>query len=215
MGVTTVFLVRHGALAVDARDCFVGQLDLPLSPEGVRQAQVIGGVLRAGGIDAIHCSDLPRTRQTAALVAGESGVPVTAHPDLREIALGEWEGLSRRDVAARFPVQYAARGDDIEHYRIPGGESFADCRLRVVGAWKSIVEQGERRLVVVGHAGANRALLCHLLDMSLSKIFSLGQDYGCINVIEYEYGRADVRLINACSTDLRLLRRTERAKNHV
>ena len=200
---TTVFLVRHGALAEDARDRFVGQMDLPLSPEGARQARAIGGVLRAGGIDAIHCSDLLRTRQTAALVAGESGVPITAHPDLREIALGEWEGLSRREVAERFPAQYAARGDDIEHYRIPGGESFADCRERVVGAWRSIVLQGARRVVIVGHAGANRMLLCHLLGIPVGNLFSLGQDYGCINAIEYEAGHAEVRLINGRADNLR------------
>ena len=200
---TTIFLARHGALAEDARDRFVGQMDLPLSPEGARQARAIGGVLRAGGIDAIHCSDLLRTRQTAALVAGESGVPITAHPALREIALGEWEGLSRREVAERFPAQYAARGDDIEHYRILGGESFADCRERVVGAWRSIVLQGGRRVVIVGHAGANRMLLCHLLGIPVGNLFSLGQDYGCINVIEYEAGHAEVRLINGRADNLR------------
>ncbi len=203
MGVTTIFLLRHGALAADARERFVGQTDLSLSPEGVRQAEALGQILRTVGIDSIYCSDLLRARQTAEIVVGETGVPVVARRDLREIALGEWEGLSRREVAERFPEQYGARGSDIEGYRIPGGESFADCQSRVLAAWRDIVKLGLRRVVIVGHAGANRVLLCHLLCMPVASLFSLGQDYGCVNLIDYEEGRSDVRLINGSADDLR------------
>jgi len=202
MGVTSIFLLRHGALAADARERFVGQMDLPLSPEGARQAEALGQILRTVGIDSVYCSDLLRSRQTADAIVGTAGIRVAARRDLREIALGEWEGLSRREVAARFPEQYAARGDDIEGYRIAGGESFADCRGRIVGAWQDIVRRGERRVVIVGHAGANRVLLCHLLGMPVASLFNLGQDYGCVNLIDYEEGRSDVRLINGRAGDL-------------
>lgn len=202
MGVTSIFLLRHGALAADARERFVGQTDWPLSSEGARQADALGRVLREFDIDCVCCSDLLRTRQTAEIIVGNASLPILPRGDLREIALGEWEGLSRQEVAERFPEQYGARGSDIEGYRVPGGESFADCQSRVLGAWRDIVKLGLRRVVIVGHAGANRVLLCHLLGMPVASLFSLAQDYGCVNLIEYERARSDVRLINGRADDL-------------
>lgn len=193
---TTVYLVRHGALHEDANRRFIGHEDWPLAPKGFRQAEALGTMLRERGIDTIHCSDLLRSRQTAEVIARHTSVPVRIHRDLREIALGEWEGLPHREVAARFPAQYAARGADLANYCIPGGESFADCQGRMLAAWQAIIGEEATRLVIVGHAGANRALLCSVLGMPLAGLFSLGQDYGCVNIIELDAARVSVRLLN-------------------
>ena len=54
--------------------------------------------------------------------------------DLREVSMGEWEGCAFGDIAQRFPEEFKARGSDIISYRVPGGESFADCHQRVIAA---------------------------------------------------------------------------------
>lgn len=219
MSMTTIYLLRHGALAADARDRFVGQIDLPLSPEGLLQAETLGEVLRPLDIDTVFCSDLLRSLQTAQAIVDATNIPIEVRRDLREIALGDWEGLSRQDVMSGFPAQYAARGADIARYRIPGGESFTDCQARVLAAWQDIVERGAKRIVIVGHAGANRALLCHLLNLPLAGLFSLEQQYGAVNVIERQGGRCHVRLIDGhpadlCVSRLRSPRRTLHRMNH-
>jgi probable phosphoglycerate mutase len=192
----SIYLLRHGALASDSRDRFVGQIDLQLAPDGVLQAKAVGQALRKLNIDAIHCSDLLRSRQTADIIAGNTGIAVESHRNLREVSVGEWEGLSRREVAERFPVQYAARGNDIENYRIPGGESFADCRQRVLSSWNDIIGRNGKSVVIVGHAGGNRLLLCHLLGIPVARMFVLGQDYGRVNIVELRGERCCVSLIN-------------------
>ena len=197
-----IFLLRHCAIADDYGARFVGQIDPPLSPAGRLDAARIGVALRRVGIDAIHCSDLQRARQTAALIAGSTQLPLRTTGALREIALGEWEGLQRSEVAKRFPSDYARRGADLSHYRIPGGESFADCQGRVVSAWREIVASDARRIVVVGHAGANRALLCHLLGRPLAELFAIAQDYGAINVVAWQAGRSEVLRVNARADEL-------------
>jgi broad specificity phosphatase PhoE len=175
---TTIYLLRHGALAGDNRDRFIGQTDLPLAPEGIQQAGAMAMALRERGIGAIHCSDLLRSRQTAEIIAGALGVAVSAHGALREVSLGEWEGLLRREVAERWADQFAARGRDMDGYRPPGGESFADCLGRAWPLWKSITHTDSKTIVVVAHAGVNRLLLCRLLGMPVQNMFRLGQDYG-------------------------------------
>jgi len=200
---TTIYLLRHGALAAGSRDRFVGQLDLPLAPDGIAQAEALGEVLRERQIDAIHCSDLMRSQQTAKIIAGQTAIPIEVRSALREISLGDWEGLSRREVAARFPADYAARGDDLVNYRVAGGESFADCRQRVLLAWEEILRGNGQSVVIVGHAGVNRLLLCELLARPVASLFDIAQDYGGVNVIEHSAQSLCVSLINGRPADLR------------
>ena len=199
---TTIYLLRHGALATGSRDRFIGQLDLPLAPDGIAQAESLGEVLRERRIDAIYCSDLTRSQQTARIIGGQTAIAIEVRSALREISLGDWEGLSRREVAARFPEDYAARGDDLENYRVPGGESFADCRQRVLTAWQEIVRGDGQSIVIVGHAGVNRLLLCHLLARPIASLFDIAQDYGGVNVIEPGASGFCVSLINGRPADL-------------
>ena len=193
---TTIYLLRHGALSKTWRERFVGQIDPPLGPEGVRQAEALACALSRQTIDAIFCSDLVRSQQTASIIATAANMPFTARRDLREIALGDWEGLLRGEVAEHDPDQFAARGRNIEHHRIPGGESFADCRERVLAAWAAIIRPEWEHMVVVGHAGINRLLLCHFMGIPVVRVFSLRQDYGCVNVVEQTAGEIKVLELN-------------------
>jgi probable phosphoglycerate mutase len=200
--VTTIYLLRHGALADDSHDRFIGQIDLPLAAEGIRQAQALAQTLLNENIGIIYCSDLLRSEQTAEIIADEINAPIEARSELREISLGNWEGLSRSEVKSSFPVQYAERGKDIENYRIFGGESFADCRLRALAAWEEMLNCGSDRIAIAGHAGINRLLLCHLLGMPSTNMFRIGQDYGCVNIVEQTNEHICIKLINGRPADV-------------
>lgn len=199
---TTIYLLRHGALAGDNRERFIGQTDLPLAAEGIEQAKTMAQALRGRNIAAIHCSDLTRSRRTAAIIGEALGLTVTAHAGLREVSLGDWEGLLRREVAERWADEFAARGRDMDSYRPPGGESFADCLARAWPLWKTITHTDAAAIAVVAHAGVNRLLLCRLLGMPVQNMFRLGQDYGCINIVEVERRVVRVRLINGRCANL-------------
>jgi probable phosphoglycerate mutase len=127
---------------------------------------------------------------------GANNTPIISHKELREIDLGEWEGLSFADVVRRFPNEFKSRGADIGYYRTPGGESFADCSKRVVGALHEIMKNSRGNILIAGHAGVNRLFLCHVLGMPLTNIFRLVQDYGCLNIIQYSSSGYQVKLIN-------------------
>ncbi|HWQ61754.1 MAG TPA: histidine phosphatase family protein [Negativicutes bacterium] len=191
-----VFLARHGKIRLeDDQRRYIGQLDLPLSGEGVRQAEVMRKML-GQVVTAVYCSDLARSRQTAEIIAGDGGVAVTPRSELREISLGEWEGCTFADITRRFPNEFRARGADIAYYRVPGGESFADCSLRAVAAFHDILGTSAGDIAIVGHAGVNRLLLCNILGLPLGNLFRIGQDYGCINIIKCSEAGYQVQLVN-------------------
>jgi broad specificity phosphatase PhoE len=198
-----VYLVRHGEIwREDDRSRYVGQLDVPLSDRGRRQAAELGRRLRRAGIAGLFASDLSRARETAEIAGDALGLPCTQLPELREVSLGEWEGLPVREVARQFPGEYRARGLDMGRFRPPGGESFEDCSARVVPAFHRILASTRGDLLLVCHAGVNRLLLCHVLGMLPANLFRLGQGYGCCNLIRQEGTSYQLLLLNGRPSDL-------------
>jgi len=194
----TALLIRHGAVGDGAEERFLGAADLPMSPAGEAQVRELAARLRLRAIpDAIYCSDLSRSLRTAELLADESAIPIRVRPALREIEMGDWQGLSRREIAERRPEDYAARGRDIANFRPPGGESFADLVERVLPCWRELVEDRETQVVAIaGHAGVNRVILCHLLGAPLANLFRIAQRLACVNVVEWRKNEPVVTLID-------------------
>ena len=58
--------------------------------------------------DGFYTSDLRRAADTAGAVAERLGRAPQSVPELREIALGEWEGLTRAEITERYPKQWQA-----------------------------------------------------------------------------------------------------------
>ena len=191
-----LYLVRHGAVIKVSGKSYIGQIDVPLSEEGVEQAWALREWLESVTFTHLYSSDLSRAQRTCRIIAGTGSKIIQTLPALREISLGEWEGFTFREVEERFPAQFAARGRDLENWRPPGGESFADCRARVLAALHPILSRSEGNVLVVAHAGVNRILLCDLLGIPLANLHSIGQDYGCVNILDFSTARPRVRLVN-------------------
>jgi len=179
-----VYLVRHGDIGLsEGRKHFIGQINLPLSERGIRQAQLLSQELKDISLSAIYCSTLIRSRETARIIADAHGLQPIVRDDLKEIHLGEWDGLAFDEVRERYPREFSERGRDIIHYRPPGGESFLQCSQRVIAALAEILGSTDGNLLIVGHSGPNRIILCHLLDIPLDKLFNIGQDLAGLSVI--------------------------------
>lgn len=194
-----LYLLRHAEPLVEPGGRrYIGQSDPPLSPLGIGQAQRWREYFGDIAIESIFGSDLQRAAHTAQIIAGGPDAKVRLLPELRELNLGAWEGRRFDEVKRLDPRGFEQRGRDPAHYRPPGGESFDDLRRRVVPAFERIMAQAAGRVLVVGHAGVNRVILCHLLGLPLAHLFRLGQDYAGLNVVELLPSGCRVRTINQC-----------------
>ncbi len=179
-----IYLLRHGQIEGAGSRRFIGWTDPPLSDEGRKTAQKLHESLSGIVFGEILCSDLRRSRETADRIA--SGRLVTTLSALREIHLGEWDGLPRNQIKTDQPEAWRRRGENMAHFRPPGGESFADLSDRILPVFRRIAEVhsgDDPNALIVGHAGVNRLILCHVLGMNLEHMFRLGQDYGGLTLI--------------------------------
>jgi alpha-ribazole phosphatase/probable phosphoglycerate mutase len=119
-------------------------------------------------------------------------------PELRELFFGGWEGISLSDIRQRFPEELEKRQADIVGYKPPGGgESIGELSRRIMASFGRILAQQQGNdFVLVGHGAVNRTILCNALGLDLSHMFSILQDYGCLNIIDYFPDSTVVRLMN-------------------
>jgi broad specificity phosphatase PhoE len=160
---TTVYLIRHGETDWNLAGRWQGHADVPLNELGHRQARLVAQRLAAEGprFDAIYSSDLARAYQTAWEIGAAVKVAVQLLPNLREIDLGTWSGLTYDEIKATHPTEIALleRGQDIPR---GGGESLSALRKRVVEAVDAIAKlHGGNTLALVTHGGCIRMLLAH------------------------------------------------------
>lgn len=157
---TSLALVRHGQSTWNARGRWQGQADPPLSPLGEDQAAEAAARLAGVGVTGVVTSDLVRARRTGEIVAEALDLaPVTVCPGLREYDVGEWSGLTKPEIEARWP------GQQLQWFQgrlatTPGGEGRAYFERRVREALLRVAA-GARPgsvLLVVTHGGVIRAL---------------------------------------------------------
>lgn len=164
--VSRVVIWRHGRTEWNAAGRFQGQLDPPLDEVGRDQASRAAAHLVAGGLCAdntvVVSSDLRRAAETAATLTALLGVPLRLDRRLREHGLGTWEGLTRDEVAARYPDQYT---DWLAGRPVMGrgGEDAGQVTARALAAMAELPRMPNA--VLVTHGGTASRLIEALLRL--------------------------------------------------
>ncbi len=155
--ISTILLARHGESDWNRSKQWQGFTDRPLTDVGRRQAAELAERLRDTELDAIYSSDLQRARETAEIVAASKGLSVETTPDLREVDVGSWSGLTRAKAEAEFPEGYARWLNGGEGW--DDGETYEQMGARVVRAIQRIAKSNQGgRVLVVAHGGSIRAV---------------------------------------------------------
>jgi broad specificity phosphatase PhoE len=164
--VTIILLARHGESDWNASHRWQGHADRPLTERGRAQARALAERLEHVDLDAVYSSDLRRAVDTATAVARAQDLEVVELPELREVDVGSWSGLTRAEAEERFPKGVARwRGG------FPGwddGESYEEMAERVLGAVLGIAQAHEgERVLLVSHGGPIRALHAAALGLDV------------------------------------------------
>lgn len=182
-----LYLLRHGTLLPNPERRFIGQRDVPLSEEGKRQALYWKHALADIPFTEAWTSDLPRCLSMTRLVLEGRHLPVRPDAAFREIALGDWEGMTKAEVEERFPGAIAERGRDFWSYVPSGGESFSMLAGRVLPALHRRLSalSPDGTALLVAHAGVNRVILMRYLALGMADFFALPQPYAACTRLRF------------------------------
>ncbi len=163
---TIILLARHGQSDWNATRRWQGHADRPLTEKGRTQAQTLAARLEHIELDAVYSSDLRRASETAADVARAQGLELVQSPELREVDVGSWSGLTRAEAEARFPEGFARWREGYPGW--DDGESYEAMTDRVLGTIHGIARaHQDGRVLVVSHGGPIRAIHAAALHLDI------------------------------------------------
>lgn len=199
---TTIYLARHGATAWNDAGVFQGSADIPLSPQGVVEAEGLRAQLADVEFAAAYSSSLSRARTTADVVLHGTTMHAVTVQAFDELSYGSWQGLhpsERRDRDAWLEQRWQ---DAPWTVTFPGGESLHDVERRVVTPWDELVARhaGEK-ILVVAHGHVNRVLLLRATGRARDEFWHIEQPNAGAYRIECRSGAATAELLSGeCAT---------------
>lgn len=168
--VTIVDLIRHGEPVGGSK--YRGQIDDPLSDKGWRQMR--DAVADHCPWNSIVSSSLSRCSAFAKELSLRHDLPLNVDDRLKEIGFGEWEGKTKDEISSvDAEILQRFYNNPIEH-RPPGAETLSAFETRVVSAWNDVLKthSGEH-VLLVGHAGVIRVVMCHVLKCPVESMFHI------------------------------------------
>lgn len=184
-----IVCLRHGQTLWNVERRFQGHSDIPLDETGQAQAARAASLLASLRPSLIVSSDLQRAHDTALALGRLTGLSVATDKDFRERGGGRWEGLTRKEIAERWPEEYA-------NWEAPDGEDVVHVADRVAGAmrrWADRLDE-DGLLVVASHGAALRLGICRLLGFPQELWHAMGGLGNCSWSV-LEEGRLGWRLM--------------------
>jgi probable phosphoglycerate mutase len=190
-------LIRHGQSTWNRERRIQGQLDPPLSEEGHRQAERLARRLAGRRFAGFYSSDLKRAFETSEAIAAATGAHPKPEESLREIYLGEWEGLRTDEIAERFPEAWASWVREPDWDVVPGGERAADFEARVAAAIDEIFGRHQHDdVLVVTHGGVIQIALQRIVGNQSQGLFPFKIQNTSVSVLERRNGRVLIAGVN-------------------
>lgn len=177
-----IYLIRHGRQ--NSKLCNV---NVPLSKEGRRQAELTGERLKNYGIEAVYSSDLIRAIETADIINEALGVTRVVDARFQESNFGELTGLENNVLKEQYKefLDKRARMEEDLHY--PGGENCEEVFQRAFAALREIAQKGYENVAIVTHGGVIRALFMGIVGADFARWLTYGRQLENCSISEILY----------------------------
>ncbi len=196
---TTLYLIRHGITSANKENRFAGRSAEPLHGEGAEQIRKLAASLQKLPITKVYCGPLPRTWQSAEIIAQVAGVAQIAKDGLNEIDLPHWDGLTKDEIRCQFGEQYPTWLAAPQDFRVTGCEFIAQVQERATRVVEEIFQQHQgETLVIVSHLIVLRALVLYYRQMGIDKFRTIKIANGSLTRLSRVAAQTAVELDIAC-----------------
>ena len=183
-GTLRIYLARHGETDWNAELRLQGTSDIPLNSKGRQQAAKLAERLKGIHLDAVYCSTLSRSRETATIAHG--GAPMKSLAGLNERNHGKFEGKKVDGSDPLTEQEWRRQRRDPED-EFDGGESLNQFYERVRATLETIRNQhNSGAILIVGHSLTNQMILRAIFGLTLQQATSIRQANDELYLIELD-----------------------------
>ena len=203
-----LILIRHGETYWNHERRVQGaDSDIELNDTGLEQARKLAAFLENEPVAAILSSPLQRAKATADVIAGHHQLPVEIDQGLRELKVGELEGMSVSNLSttfSQFLMQWWQEGGPM---KLPNGESLVELQQRawkaverLLGRHKTNPEPSEKTtVIIVSHYFVTLAIILKALNLPLDCFTKFKVDLGGVSILEFRDYEARLVVFNDTS----------------
>jgi broad specificity phosphatase PhoE len=189
-----LILVRHGETFWNQGHRIQGgDSDIELNEKGMQQARRLAAFLKNEPVAVVLSSPLRRAVSTAEIIAKRHHLPVDIDQRLRELKVGELEGMSYSNLRTTFSQFLMQWWQDGGAVKLPGGESLVELQER---AWNVIenlrakhntgaAASKETTALVVSHYFVTLVIILKALDFPLKSFTRFRLDLGGVSILEF------------------------------
>lgn len=193
---TTIYLIRHAEAEGNLFRRAQGHWNGKITERGRKQIDALAERFKDIHIDAVYSSDLDRTVETAGAILRGRDLPLHRTAELREICMGVWEGQPWGELSYRWGDEMYKFNNDIEHWAVPGSESFESVQRRITSAILSIAAENDGKTVaVVSHGMAIKIFLMGVLGLTSADAMMHG-DNTSVSLLHVDGGKISVEYYN-------------------
>ena len=193
-------MIRHGETYWnEQRRIQGGSSDIELNARGREQIEKLADSLKEVEIGMMYSSPLRRALDTAQSIAAHRELQVQVEPDLRELEVGDLEGVTIEELGTEFSkyLMQWREGDGCR--KLPGGESLADLKNRAWSAVKSIIDNSAyETILIVSHYFVIQTIICAALDLPLKTVRRFRIQAGSISILDFNGGTRLALLGDTC-----------------
>ena len=180
-----LIIVRHCKTYLNEENREQGITDLPLSEEGIKQAQILALALKNEKVEVIYTSQFKRAIQTAEAINKFHNVPLLKEKILNEMSYGIFEGMTINEIKEKYAELFEEWHKDEFNFKFPEGESLSIIKNRLNQCLPSIASE-KKNIMIVAHGEVSRVILGILLNWSNEKIISTKLRNGSVTILETE-----------------------------
>ena len=196
-----LIIVRHAESNYNLQNRIQGHHDSALTKRGLFQTRKLANRLKNFKIDKVYTSDLGRAYSTTVEITKFLKVKIVRDPKLREILLGDWEGMTPEEVDRKYNQGYQKWLKKPSLVIIPKGERLARFRKRITERVREIAQKNHGQTVlIVTHGGAITALLADWMKADFDTLLvHLQIDNTSLTVADFTEKRLRLKAINDTS----------------
>jgi broad specificity phosphatase PhoE len=193
-----LILIRHGETYWNEGKRIQGcDSDIELNETGLEQARKLAVFLEDEPLTKILSSPLRRAKSTAEVIASNHRLPVEIDPALKELKVGELEGMSVSNLRTTFSQFLLQWWQDGGATKLPGGESLVELQHRAWNVIERLIERYETNpeqnkdatVAVVSHYFITLAIILKALNLPLDYFIKFRVDLGGVSILEFrDYG---------------------------
>ncbi len=187
-----LYITRHGETLWNTQKRMQGHKDSDLTEKGKRQAALLSKTLEDIELEAVYSSSSGRTLQTSRIIAENRNIPIIPMDSLKEINLGNWEGMVFSEAEKEYPREFKNFWEYPHLYKPVGGEEFTDVINRIKCTLELLASRHDgKSIMVVTHAVSLKVILMIVENKELKDLWSGAFMHPTsLSVVEYDQGSA-------------------------